>query len=85
LTFRLSEIEKDLGHICIETKCAKEQRNLHIKLLESNIVNLKAELSSIFQEKSQIEEQKKKIEALEKENQVLSLQHFIYFKTYDWA
>ena len=53
--------------------CESEKVNLHIKLLESNIVSLKCQISDIAREKSRIKDNKKMIQKLEKSNQTLRI------------
>ena len=68
---RLSEIEEDLNNISNVSECEAEQKKLHIKLLEGNIISLKCQLGLVSEEKRQLEEQRSKILALELENKRL--------------
>ena len=60
-----------MNNINAESSCAKERQELHIKLLESKILGLRAQLSLDLNIRTRLEEQKGQIQTLEKENQGL--------------
>ena len=68
---RLSDVDRELNNINTESSCAKERQELHIKLLESKILGLRAQLSLDLNIRTRLEEQKGQIQTLEKENQGL--------------
>ena len=68
---RLSDVDRELNNINTESSCEKERQELHIKLLESKILGLRAQLSLDLNIRTRLEEQKGQIQTLEKENQGL--------------
>jgi hypothetical protein len=46
-------------------------KNIHIKLLEGNIVSLSCQIKSLLQQKDEMEEKRKRIKVLETEYETL--------------